>query len=308
MSVAFVICTERHFEAKSLLLVRSMRRFGGKLGAASPVFSYSPRPTAVPSESLLREFAALDVHSILDVPNSLCPEYDFANKVVACAHAERNITEGTIVFLDSDQIVLREPTALALSQSVEVAARPVDRKFIGIATDDDANYPYWKKLYEIAGSLPKRRVYTTLDNEPIWEYYNSGLIAARREAGIFSHWERVFNQILDSGVLPTTGIGYVEQSALSASITAKASRVNVLPRGYNFPVIPEWGEGWKNYKPEIANATTLHYHRSFDGGRWREWLFPPRGRWREWFSPGKGLPLHQKKLAWLNVNLAELGI
>jgi hypothetical protein len=56
------------------------------------------------------------------------------------------------------------------------------------------------KLHEIAGAL------TTFGHETIWEYYNGGVIAARREAGIFCHWEQVMNQIL--GVRDTSADRY----------------------------------------------------------------------------------------------------
>lgn len=297
-SAAFVICTERHFENKSLLLVETLRRFGGTLGQTSPVFSYSPRPDKIPSERVQRQLADLDVQLVFDVHNSRWPEYDFANKVVACAHAERTLTAETIIFLDSDKIVLREASALILPRDVDVAARPVDRKFIGCSGDQqDENYAYWCKLHKIAGALLKRTVRTTLDDEAIWEYYNSGLVAARRAAGIFSHWETVFSQILDSGMLPTTGLPYVEQSALAASIAAKARRVQLLPADYNLPVIAEYADVLDRRPELISNATTLHYHRSFDAGGWRKWLSPERGLR---FPPGQ--------LSWLTERLNELGI
>jgi len=296
--MAFVICTERHFENKSLLLVETLRRFGGALGRLSPVFSYSPRPAKIPSEQARRRLAELDVRLVLDVQNSRWPEYDFANKVVACAHAERTLTAETLVFLDSDKIVLREPSALRLPPDIDVAARPVDRKFIGCSGDQqDENYAYWRRLYGIAGASPQRTVRTTLDDETIWEYYNSGLVAAKREAGVFSHWETVFGQIVESGVLPTTGLAYVEQSALAASIAAKANRVQILPADYNLPVILEYANVLASRPELISNATTLHYHRSFDSGQWREWL-----------SPERGLRLPAGQLSWLTEKLTELGI
>jgi hypothetical protein len=296
-SAAVVICTERHFENKSLLLIETLRRFGGALGAGLPVFSYSPRPSKVPSERVRRQLAALDVELVLDVQNSRWPEYDFANKVVACADAERRLGAETIIFLDSDKIVLREPSALILPPGVDVAARPVDRKFIGRRVGErDEHQAYWCRLYEIAGALPQRDVRTTLDDEAIWEYYNSGLVAARRAAGIFSHWEAVFGQILASGVFPATGLHYVEQSALAAAITAKANRVEILTRDYNLPVIPEYADVLESRPELLANAATWHYHRSFDHGGWKKWL------------SGSGLQLPPEKLSWLTEKLTEYEI
>jgi len=53
----------------------------------------------------------------------------------------------------------------------------------------------------------------------------------------------------------------------------------------------------KNYPGVAQNATTLHYHDLFDGGRWRELL-----------SFDTGLPLDPGKVEWLKDNLSELDI
>jgi hypothetical protein len=296
-SLAFVICTERHFEEKSLLLVQSLRHFGGALGALSPIVSYSPRPNAMPSDGAVRQLAALDVRSVFDISNSRWPDYGFANKVVACAHAERNLDVDVVVWLDSDQIILRELSALRLSPGIDAAARPVSFKNGGLGSGDEACSSYWVRLYEIAGALPERKVETTLSGEVIWEYYNGGLIAVRRDAGILSHCERVMNRILESEIFPPTGIALVEQTCFAASITAKASRVEILPREYNFPINWQWQEYVGRYSDIVKNAVTLHYHGVFDGGRWRELL-----------SPDNGLSLPTEKLEWLQSRLEQLGI
>jgi hypothetical protein len=296
-SMAFVICTERPFEKKSLLLVQTLRHFGGALGAMAPIVSYSPRPKAMPSDSVVRQIAALDVQLVFEVLNSRWADYALANKVIACAHAERNLNVDAVVWLDSDQIVLREPSALQLPPDIDAAARPVSFKNIGLESDHEPSDPYWMKLYEIAGALPRRKVETTLGHEVIWEYYNSGLIAARREAGILCHWEQVMNQILESRILPPPGIFFVEQSSLSAAITAKAGRVDILPIEYNFPINWQWQEYLGDYSAVVKNSTTLHYHSLFDEGRWRELL-----------SPENGLPLPTEKLEWLRSRLEELNL
>jgi hypothetical protein len=294
-SVAFVICTEQHFEKKSLLLVETLRHFGGALGAISPIVSYSPRPKAMPSDSVLRQLAALDVQLVFDVSNLRWQDYGFANKAVASAHAERTLHVDAVIWLDSDQIVLREPSALQLPPGIDAAARPVRHKNIGLESEHDPSFSYWMKLYEIAGALPKRKVQTTFGHETIWEYYNGGLMAARRDAGIFCQYEQVMNQILESGILPPTGIFLVEQSSLAAAITAKAARVDILPIEYNFPINKSWREYLGDYPDVVKNATTLHYHREFDDGRWRQML-----------SPQNGVNLPTEKLEWLRSRLEEL--
>jgi hypothetical protein len=140
MAMAAIICTERHFEHNSLLLIRSLRVFGGETGSTMPIFSYSPRSSNVPTDECFHAMAKLGVHVVLNVHNPW-PHYPLANKVVALAHAEQALPFETLVFFDSDQIVLHPLDNLQLGDGIDVAARPVDRKRIGFSNENDV-WPY----------------------------------------------------------------------------------------------------------------------------------------------------------------------
>ena len=73
--------------------------------------------------------------------------------------------------------------------------------------------------------------------------------------------------------------------------------MNILPIEYNFTINRFWGEYLRGYPDVVKNATTLHYHREFDDGRWRELLFPQNGS-----------TLPTEKLEWLRSRLEELSI
>jgi len=246
--------------------------------------------------------AKLGVHVVLNVHNPW-PHYPLANKVVALAHAERALPFETLVFLDSDQIVLHPLDDLRLGDGIDLAVRPVHRKNIGFANQNDVNYAYWKYLYTISGAWPIRKVQTTLGRELIWEYYNSGLISVRRNSGILSHWLFVMQRVFETGFFPNRDpdhlrnrIFYVEQSCFAAAVTAKAKDVSILPVGYNYPITPD--NEWQLSTISVSEAITLHYHTAFETGRWHKLL--------DQHEKGH-LPLSENVLAWLRSNLKNCG-
>jgi hypothetical protein len=299
MPMAVIICTERHFEHNSLLLIKSLRVFGGTAASTLPVFSYSPRSSYVPTDQCLHAMAKLGVHVVLNVHNPW-PNYGLANKVVACAHAEQALPFETLVFLDSDQIVLQPLDNIQLGSGIDVAVRPVDRKNVGFANKNDVNYAYWKHLYTISGTWPKRKVETTLGRELIWEYYNSGLISVRRNSGILSHWLFVMQRVFQTGLFPKSfpqhPVFFVEQSSFAAAVTAKAKVRSILPVGYNYPITPE--NEWRLSPDSVSEAITLHYHKAFEAGRWQK-LLDHRDK--------EHLPLSENVLSWLRSNLKDCG-
>jgi hypothetical protein len=154
MPIDGVLCTEPHLEKQSLLLVRSIRRFAGRLRDI-PLFSFSPRDCLVPSARTLGEFESLNVvHQNIPL-NTRYRDSGVANKPAVCAYAEATIPAERLAFFDSDTVMLDEPLELLLDNGVDVAARPVDTENIGVARVDaglgTANERYWQTLYEICG-------------------------------------------------------------------------------------------------------------------------------------------------------------
>src|SRR5271165_7096103 len=100
----FVICTEPAFERKSVLLVRSIRRFAGLLSTA-PVYSFSPREGSTISPWVMAEFSRLGVEHSAIVLNQRYTSYGVYNKPFVCAYSERQINADVLIFLDSDQVI-----------------------------------------------------------------------------------------------------------------------------------------------------------------------------------------------------------
>jgi hypothetical protein len=264
---AIVICTELDFEWKSRLLVRSIRRFGAGLSSIR-IISYSPRLEGQPSAGCLDEFRSLDVETVTLPLNVNWPEYGLANKVVACAHAERMLDLDRIAFLDSDQIVVSCFESL-FETTPSFAARPVDLKNIGFLGLSDEEAPYWTALYGICGMAAMRTVHTTVCRSLVREYFDSGMFSVSAKSGILSAWKRNFAQVWTVGLRPGDGDYFVEQSCLSATVSALAEKVALLPEGYDLPIEALYRKFQAQRQPVPVDGApvSLHYHRLFEDAR-----------------------------------------
>src|ERR1044071_878222 len=256
VNLAFIICTEAHFERKSILLARSIRQFGGRISRA-PIFSYSPRKVGRISSFARRELERCEVHHSETVLNDAHTDYGPYNKPFICSHAEQTLAFASLVFLDSDKIIVNEPAALDLPESTPVTVRPVDLVNIGTYSPNSDqmkywaqmsklfgatrfsvalnNNQYWRKLYKLCGVEVTRSIVTAVDQIEILEYFNSAMISVRRSAGVFSQWEKNFRKVMSRGLRPSHPF-FIEQSTFSATVSALGGAA-VLPESYNWPGI-----------------------------------------------------------------------
>jgi hypothetical protein len=285
-SITFVICTEQGLlEPMSVVLVRSLRRFGGAFREA-PVLSYQPRPGYEIAPKTLHALRQLGVTHLTEPLNEKHAHYPQGNKPPVCAHAERTVSTEFIVFLDSDTVVLNEPRALLLPASYDIGLRPSDK--VGVATSGptDRNYAYWHQLYQLLSVDPSLvgRVATTVDQQTIYAYYNSGVMSVRREAGIFRQWNDNYERVMTSRLKPRQGVFHTDQTTLAATLTQQQSAVEILPPTYNYPFHLHHNVPLATRIESLGQAPLLHYHKalhypagestlmSLAGDEQREWL------------------------------------
>lgn len=286
MSVAFVLCVEAgNLENQAGLLVRSIRRWGGGY-SQSRIVAYRPRV----GPPLRRETIDLfDAHAVdLDetVRNRDLHHYPIGNKVFAAAAAEHDLDDDVVVFLDSDTVILGEPSDLDLSGGAAIALRPVDRKGRGSEGPHDPADAYWTRLYDLCGVQDDRFVTTTVDGLSVRAYWNAGLIAARRDAGIFGRWLRDLCTLARAGHLPGGKMTNLDQVALSTA-TADVDDITVLDHRYNYPLplrarLPE-----PMRTLGIDQLVHVHYHQWFNRSGYLSLVRPPLDRTSaryEWLS------------------------
>jgi hypothetical protein len=261
--VAFLIRVARgKLESQSLLFAESVRAWGGGL-ADAPVYAFTT-PEDSPAGDTLDRLRALDVEHVelrLDTPYRDPP---VLNKVFVSAWAERELDHDVLAFVDSDTVFLDEPHELTLDGadgSMLAAAKPVgNSRTAGSTGPGDPNEPYWQLVYDVLGVRSWPFVTTSVDRARIRAYWNTGLIAARRDAALFGAWERALVRLFEAGCVFKKPV-LMEQVAWAGVIADVHDRVRVLPEEYNYPLpkrtlLPP---GVRDL--ELDDLVHVHYHR-----------------------------------------------
>lgn len=237
MPIAFIMCTEGgQLEKESLLMVESFRKFAGSFKTA-PIYSFHVRDQNDVSPQAVATLESFGVKHQKIVLNTKYPDYPLANKPLLCSYAEQNIDAEILVFLDSDLVFFSEPKEFLLPPEYDVGIRPEHHKMIGSEGASDPNDEYWQHLYKLAGVKDTDIfVTTTVDQKQIKAFWNSGVVAVRREAGIFTAWMLTLENLLEEGTSINQQNFYFEQSALSATICAVTKKIWCFSPGYNYPI------------------------------------------------------------------------
>ncbi len=231
---AFLICVEHgRLETEAILLVESLRAWGGAC-ADAPVYAFAPRPDFQPERETIERLESMNVALITEPMVGRFADRPTYNKVTVSAWAERELDHDTLVFTDTDSIFLGEPTELATGEW-DAAMRPVDRRIAG-SRGKGKNEPYWRKMYDAIGVEGRPFVETGVGQMPIRAYWNSGLIGARRSAGLFEAWERALVRLHDLGLVPEKWPHFMDQLSWAAVTADHHDRVRVLSHSYNYPL------------------------------------------------------------------------
>jgi len=257
--IAFLIRVARgKLESQSVLLAESVREWGGAHAGAA-VYAFTT-PEDAPSARTIERLGELGVAHVevrLDMPYRDPP---VLNKVYVSAWAERELDHDVLAFVDSDTVFLDEPRALVDGEWL-AAAKPVgNSRTAGSTGPGDPNEPYWQRMYDELGVRSWPFVTTIVDRARVRAYWNTGLVAARREAGLFAAWEEALVRLFESGCVFKKPV-LMEQVAWSGVIADIHDRVRILPEEYNYPLpkrrlLPP---GVRDL--DLEDLVHVHYHR-----------------------------------------------
>lgn len=257
--IAFLIrVAEGKLAAQAELFVESLRAWGGAL-ARAPVYAFTSPDDAPPREAIagLQQRGATHIDLPLDRPYRDPP---VLNKVYVSAWAERELDHRTLVFSDTDTVFLNEPRDLAEGDWV-AAAKPVGSSRAGGSKGPGMrNERFWQRMYAELGVRSEPYVTSVVDRKRIRAYWNTGLVVARREAGLFSAWEEAVIRLFERDVVFRKPV-LMEQLAWSAVTADHHEHVWELPDRYNYP-LPK-----RRFLPEPMQALDfddlvhVHYHR-----------------------------------------------
>lgn len=319
-SILFVACVEDGpLEQKARLLVRSIRRFGGRW-AGAPIHTFSPRAGRGISAATKALFDGLGVVHHDELLNVEFDEYGVGNKIFASARAEELAAEDIVVFLDTDTVILSEPAELALPPGIDAAVRPVEfhrwqepppgderwrtrHRRASSAGEHETGDEYWQRMYELCGVDARPFVETSCDRVRIRAYANSGLVAARRSAGVFARWRRDFLTLAAANHRPFRSsnpdgggdMHYMDQLSLAATLARMWDRVGLLDGRYNYPLVgrPHLPEPLRSAR--LDELVHVHYNRYFHVDGFLSTLDPPLERDGEvvaWLQQHLPLPEH----------------
>ena len=259
--VAFLICVEHgRLESEALLLVDSLRRWGGAV-ADAPVYAFAPRPGFHPTAETIAALAERDVRYVDEPLVTRFEEIPTFNKVAVSAWAERELDHETLVFADTDSVFLGEPSEL-IGGDWLAAVRPVDRRIAG-SRGKGKNEPFWRKMYAELGVEAAPFVETTVGQMAIRAYWNSGLIAARRSAGLLSAWERALGRLFDAGIVQKRWPQFMDQLSWAGVTADVHDRLLILSPPYNYPLRHRQALLPEARDLDLAEIVHLHYRLWF---------------------------------------------
>jgi hypothetical protein len=259
--LAFLICVEHgRLESEAILLAQSVRAWAGS-AAEAPIYAVAPRSHKRPEPSTIDRLRDLSVEYVDQPLEGLHEEWPTFNKVFVSAWAERELDHPTLVFVDTDSVFLGEPTEL-LGGDWVAAMRPVDRRIAG-SRGKGKNEPFWRRMYETLGVTSEPFVTTAVGGTKIRAYWNSGLIAARREAGLFVAWESALRRLFDADVVHGRMPQFMDQLSWAAVTADVHDRVRVLSHAYNYPLRQRGGLPDASRDLDLAEIVHLHYRLFF---------------------------------------------
>jgi hypothetical protein len=275
MTLRFVVCVEAgRLEGETLLLCESIREFGGAHADAT-IAAYRPRAGDELADATRRRLGALGVELSEEPLNADHAYYPIANKLYAAAHAERTAVEDVIVLVDSDAVVIGEPEALRLADGVDAAVSPVGKVGDGSTGPGHENEAYWERLYELGGATGRPFGETWLTGESIRAYWNAGLVATRRTAGLMGAWLELFTTLVAANHVPDRGVDQLDQLALAAVLARDPERVATLPPAYNYRITRRPELKGPARQLDLAELVHVHYMKAFHVRGFLEAVKPP---------------------------------
>lgn len=303
--VTFVCCIEAGgLEEQTVRMVESLRRWGGAL-ADAPVVAVSPRLNVPVSPRTRAALERLHVRHLRGRMNKRHDWFKFLNKPHALVAAADGLETPQVAWLDSDILILKEPSALVLADDEDFAACASDRN-IG-TTGDDVNAPYFAEIASLFGlGLADLPLVTALREQiRIHFYFNSGIFTYRASTGFAERYLEGCVKVLESGVASrSAGIFFTDQVALGMVALAMGVRWRELPETHNYGVNAKADAAFDPAR--LREAAICHYHDCGWDPHFAKFLArlteasPPAGEWLR----GEGPLVNRVPMPWKAANAA----
>ena len=268
-SICFVACVESGpLEAQTVRFAESLRHFGGD-AADSEILAVSPRFGPPLAASTRRRFRDLGVRHVRLRSHPRYAWYHYLNTPIALAAAEE-LTEASIIcWVDSDVLIMSEPSRLRLDDNVDFVAGTIDNGIVGSTGPGSEHEADWLRLLALLDIDPETLpwVESQMDHQRLRLYFQAGVFAYRRGIGFSQYYLDMCTQVLDEGFgFAYRAENYLDQVCLGLAAHKLGLRWRQLDLSHNFPMasfLPTF-----DVPEKLAAARVLHYHDAMQPHFW----------------------------------------
>ncbi len=244
------------------------------------VFSFSPRKGYQPAQQTISRLSELVTHCFFEDLNQKHASFPLANTLYAAAFFEQNHPEyGDIFLIDTDTVFTKPPDPDSFDAS-GVYVRPVDNKGVGTEGPHDPNESFWQSVFAYFKlPLPDFFVTTSIRQQRIRPYFNSGFTAAIDVPGFYTRWLADFDRLMDSHIRPAfigrdgTNFGFFEQFSLSITLAREPYLLKPLPDNINYPIPFHPFLKKHNRAISLEKQSHVHYHKWFQHPDFLDYVF-----------------------------------
>ena len=256
--------------------------------AASPILALAAEGEVAEIAAGVREhLAALDVGIETFKTSEAAREFPFAAKVHAAAAVEKLCTDSCeqLAWMDTDSLVLREPTPLLLPAGKVVGYRPVDHTLIG-APWEEPLHEVWTQLYADCGVEEKHLfpMCASVDERMLRPYFNAGLMVVRPERSLLQSWAEMFTELHQRqfyrGWYERERLYaiFMHQMVLACMLITRCEerKFQLLPHLVSFPLHMHRDYPAARRPESLAEVVTCRHDRYLDGDEWKSDPFIPK--------------------------------
>ncbi|MBN1328147.1 MAG: flavin reductase family protein [Candidatus Heimdallarchaeota archaeon] len=268
-------------EFEVLMLIRSIRKFGGSL-AKKPIWIMTTLKKENISETIKEKFTAMEAEIIEILEEDVNLKFPFVSFTLGAAIAEKMCVGKTefLVWLDSNSLVINEPKEFLLKKGKNLGYRPVHHTLIGSIFNEPID-TFWQTIYEKC-NVSEEKIFpmkTHVDGNILRPYINSGFLVVRPERGILQLWWNHYKKNYDEPEIKEFYTKsdlysiFTHQAFLTGTILSELKREEIqeLSFNYNYP-IHLYLESPKEYQPKSINEMiTVRYYLKdkLDNSEWR---------------------------------------
>lgn len=264
------IVEKGYLEQQCRLLVLSVAQFV-KPHLSVKLIVCSPRANKQPDQPFIDFLHQHDVDFIAKPLNQAHDYFPLCNGIYACDYVASNYSHiNSMLLVDTDTLFFN-PIDKKTLNTPGIHLRPVDNKGIGSIGIDDKNDAFWQKTYDLFDLSPTHpMVTTTVSQETIKPYYNSGFILVNKHIDFFKQWKKDFIQLMDTNIRTSPSssrhqvdYGFIEQMVISITCEKLFKHAHILPETYNYPIPFRPRLKSRDQHPEFEQLVHVHYHKWF---------------------------------------------